>query len=215
MTQPPTAAASSATHQVLSSTGLKVAFAGALLSLFSLATPAHAQDVSTDACSGLGLKIESHVSGDIPLGGPIALASRRAVDRDITMEEDITARLANLGFKIDDNAFWQLVYETDNQYAKPDPNFTIRSEVQGGKEPEAIGQYRFDRNGDTCTPLSTYTMNFEILDASARVVWRGHAKNTTRTKDPVADKERMTERLISALRSDLKQSHNLSGRGLN
>ena len=192
-----------------------MALAGALLSLFLVSTQAHAQTPSTDACSGLGLKIESHVSGDIPLGGPISLTSRRAVDRDVNMEDDIAARLANLGFKIDDNAFWQFVYETDDEYARPNRNFSIRSEVQGGKEPEAVGQYRFDRDGDTCTPISTYTMNFEIIDASARVVWRGHARNTTRTEGPVADKERLTERLISALRGDLKQAHNLSGRGLN
>ncbi|MEP0067771.1 hypothetical protein [Pyruvatibacter sp.] len=177
------------------------------------ANMALAQDGPSDACSGLGLEIESHINGDIPLGGPIALASRRAVDRDVNMEDDITARLANLGFKVDDNAFWQFVYETDNQHPKRDPNFTIRSEVQGGREPEAVGQYRFDRDSDVCSPLSTYTMDFEVLDEGARVVWRGHAKYTTRTQEPVADKERLTERLISAFRSDLKQSHNLSGRG--
>jgi len=174
---------------------------------------AHAQTSGAEACPDFGLKIDSHISGDIPLGGPIALGSRRAVDRDVTMEDDIAARLANLGFKIDDNAFWQLVYETDSQHPKLDPNFTIQSEVQGGREPEAVGQYRFDRDGQTCTPLSIYILNFEILDEGARVVWRGHAKNTTRTSAPVADKERMTERLISALRGDLRQSHNLSGRG--
>lgn len=176
------------------------------------ANMAHAQDGPSDACVGLGLEIDSHISGDIPLGGPIALVSRRAVDRDVTMEDDITARLESLGFKIDDNAFWQFVYETDNQHPKRDPNFTIRSEVQGGREPEAVGQYRIDRDGGVCSPLSTYTMDFEVLDEGGRVVWRGHAKYTTRTQEPVADKERLTERLISAFRSDLKQSHNLSGR---
>ncbi|MEO0961044.1 MAG: hypothetical protein AAFY01_01345, partial [Pseudomonadota bacterium] len=190
-----------------------VATSATLLLATHGANKALAQDGPSDACSGLGLKIDSHISGDIPLGGPIALASRRAVDRDVNMEDDITARLANLGFKIDDNAFWQFVYETDNQHPKRDPNFTIRSEVQGGREPEAVGQYRFDRDGDVCSPLSTYTMDFEVLDQGARVVWRGHAKYTTRTQEPVADKERLTERLISAFRSDLKQSHNLSGRG--
>lgn len=189
------------------------AAAGAILLTSAGISVAHAQDAPTDACSGLGLEIESHISGDIPLGGPIALGSRRAVDRDVNMEDDIAARLANLGFKINENAFWQLIYETDNQHPKRDPNFTIRSEVQGGREPEAVGQYRFDRDGDVCSPLSTYTMTFEVLDEGARVVWRGHAKNTTRTEEPVADKERLTERLISAFRSDLKQSHNLSGRG--
>lgn len=192
---------------------LTVAAAGAIMLASVGIGTAHAQDVSTDACSGLGLKIESHISGDIPLGGPIAVGSRRAVDRDVNMEEDIAARLVNLGFKIDDNAFWQLIYETDDQHPKRDPNFTIRSEVQGGREPEAVGQYRFDRDGDVCSPLSTYTMDFEVLDEGGRVVWRGHAKYTTRTQEPVADKERLTERLISAFRSDLKQSHNLSGRG--
>lgn len=215
MKQQAPAARPSAAFAALKPAGLKAVLAGTVLAVLSLGGTAQAQDGPGDACSGLGLRIESHVSGDIPLGGPISLASRRAVDRDITMEEDIAARLGNLGFEIDDNAFWQFVYETDSQYAKPSPNFTIRSEVQGGKEPEAIGQYRFDRNGDTCSPMSTYMMNFEIIDASARIVWRGHAKNTTRTEAPVADKERLTERLISALRGDLKQSHNLSGRGLN
>ncbi|WP_043949918.1 hypothetical protein [Candidatus Phaeomarinobacter ectocarpi] len=189
------------------------ATAGAIMLLSGSTGTANAQGAASEACSGLGLKIESHISGDIPLGGPISLASRRAVDRDVTMEDDIAARLANLGFKIDDNAFWQFVYETDNQHPKRDPNFTIRSEVQGGREPEAVGQYRFDRDGDVCSPLSTYTMDFEVLDEGARVVWRGHATYTTRTQEPVADKERLTERLISAFRSDLKQSHNLSGRG--
>ncbi|GAA6155442.1 hypothetical protein [Pyruvatibacter sp.] len=190
-----------------------VAASAAILLATQGSNMAHAQDGPSDACSGLGLEIRSHITGDIPLGGPIALASRRAVDRDVNMEDDIAARLANLGFKIDDSAFWQLVYETDNQHPKRDPNFTIRSEVQGGREPEAVGQYRFDRDGDVCSPLSTYTMDFEVLDEGARVVWRGHAKYTTRTQEPVADKERLTERLISAFRSDLKQSHNLSGRG--
>lgn len=192
--------------------GALAALAAGLLATASLST-ANAQTLSSDVCPQFGLKVESHISGDIPLGGPIAIGSRRAVDRDINMEEDIAARLANLGFKMDDNAFWQLVYETDNQHPKADPNFTIQSEVQGGREPEATGQYRFDRDGQTCTPLSIYILNFEILDEGARVVWRGHAKNTTRTNAPVADKERMTERLISALRGDLRQSHNLSGRG--
>lgn len=192
--------------------GALATLAAGLLVTASLSN-AGAQASGGDACPDLGLKIESHISGDIPLGGPIALGSRRAVDRDVTMEDDIAARLANLGFKMDDNAFWQLVYETDNQHPKADPNFTIQSEVQGGREPEAVGQYRFDRDGETCTPLSIYILNFEILDEGARVVWRGHAKNTTRTTAPVADKERMTERLISALRGDLRQSHNLSGRG--
>lgn len=201
------------TRRALITGCLTVAVAAAGLLAASGTNKAYAQSGSSDACSGLGLEIDSHISGDIPLGGPIALGSRRAVDRDVTMEDDITARLANLGFKVDDNAFWQFIYETDNQHPKRDPNFTIRSEVQGGREPEAVGQYRFDRDGDVCSPLSTYTMNFEILDEGARVVWRGHAKYTTRTEEPVADKKRLTERLISALRSDLKQSHNLSGRG--
>jgi hypothetical protein len=192
---------------------IAVAASATILLATQGANMARAQDGPSDACSGLGLEIESHISGDIPLGGPISLASRRAVDRDVTMEDDIAERLASLGFKIDDNAFWQFVYETDNQHPKRDPNFTIRSEVQGGREPEAVGQYRFDRDGDVCSPLSTYTMDFEVLDEGARVVWRGHAKYTTRTQEPVADKERLTERLISAFRSDLKQSHNLSGRG--
>lgn len=163
-------------------------------------------------CPETGLSVTSRVSGDIPLGGPISLGTRHELDRDIDMEANITERLAVLGYEIDDNAFWQLTYETDSSRPEDDPRFTIQSQVQGGKEPEAIGRYRFDRTPDGCGPLSTYSVTFEILDPGARVVWRGFASNVTGTKSPVVEKDRMVERLVNALRSDLRDVHNLSGR---
>jgi len=159
-----------------------------------------------------GIRVESRVSGDIPLGGPISLASRREIDRDVVMEESIAARLATLGFEIDPNAFWQLVYESDSQGQPKDRRFSIQSSVQSGREPEAIGRYSFDSTPQDCPPLSTYTVNFKILDEGARVVWRGNAVNTTATASPVANKEALTERLINALRSDLRDTHNATER---
>ena len=44
------------------------------------------------------------------------------------------------------------------------------------------------------------------------MVWRGFATNVTSTKSPVVEKDRMVERLVNALRSDLREVHNLSGR---
>lgn len=180
----------------------------------AIAQVASPQDAPAPAaeCPKTGLNVTSRVSGDIPLGGPIVLSSRHELDRDVKMEESIASRLATLGFELDDNAFWQLSYETDSSSPVDDPRFTINSEVQGGKEPEAIGRYRFDRTPDGCGPLSTYTIDFEILDDGARVVWRGHAANITATKSPVVEKERMVERLVNALRSDLRDAHNMSGR---
>ena len=163
-------------------------------------------------CPETGLSVTSRVSGDIPLGGPISLGTRHELDRDIDMETNITERLAVLGYEVDDNAFWQLTYETDSSRPDDDPRFTIQSQVQGGKEPEAIGRYRLDRTPDGCGPLSTYSVTFEILDPGARVVWRGFATNVTSTKSPVVEKDRMVERLVNALRSDLREVHNLSGR---
>lgn len=179
------------------------------IAVLALPLPGHAQGL--DECAETGLTVESQVKGDIPLGGPIALGSWREVQRDVVMEEDIAAQLAPLGYVIDDNAFWQLVYETDSQHPTPRRPITLDSQVQGGKQPEAVGRYSFERDDRECPPLSTYTMTFEILDTGSRVVWRGHATNLSNSDSPVADKERMVERLINALRSDLRDVHNMPG----
>lgn len=193
-------------------TGAATAAFAATLTLSMLTAPAHAQETDISNCPETGLTVTSNISGDIPLGGPLALSSRNQLDRDVVMEESIERRLASLGYKIDDSAFWQLVYETDSTRPPEDRRFSINSQVQGGRQPEALGRYKFDSNPDGCGPLSVYTIAFEILDEGARVVWRGNATNHTNTTSPVADKERLTERLISALRSDLRETHNLSGR---
>jgi len=201
------------THLFMSMMRAAGCVAAVLLIHAASGSDAPAQAAGGENCPELGLTIDTHISGDIPLGGPMALGSRDAIDRDVVMEEDIAGRLESLSFRIDDNAFWQFIYATDSQAPRAERDFSIRSEVQSGRQPEAVGSYRIDRDGGICSPLSIYIMNFEIIDDGARVVWRGHARNTTRTEEPVADKERMTERLMNALRSDLRQSHNLTGRG--
>lgn len=183
-----------------------------------VAVPSAAQsDVPPDPdldsnCPSPGLKVESQINGDMPLGGPLSLGSLRAIDRDVVLEESMAARLASLGYEIDENAFWQLVYATDFARTKERQSFSIQSQVQGGKEPEAIGRYAFDSSPDGCPPLSSYSMTLELLDQGSRVVWRGHAVRKTTSRSPEADKERLSERLLAALRSDLKETHNVSGR---
>ena len=182
-----------------------------LLASGTVAAPGQAQQTPPEGCREPGLTIESRIKGDIPLGGPIALASWRELQRDVTLEEFIAGRLAPLGYEVDPDAFWRLVYETDDQPAGIDRRFSIYSEVQGGKEPAAQGQYRFDRGSDGCPPTSVYLMNVQIEDDGGRVVWRATATHVTQATEPTADKERLARRLISQLRADLRDTHNQPG----
>lgn len=170
-----------------------------------------AEGTLNPVCREAGLTVASQILDDLPMGGPIALASWREIDRDLTLEERIAKRLTSLGFTIDEAAPWQLIYETDAQAADRNPRFSIYSEIQEGKEPVAQGRYSIERDGEICPPTSVYRMRFEIRDPGARTVWRATATHVTRTAKPTADKDRLADRLLSQLRADLRTAHNQPG----
>lgn len=182
----------------------------ALAPALALAVPAAAQETGPapgarlDGCRQAGLTVTSQTRGDIPQGGPVALASWREIDRDVTLEDHMATQLATLGYTVDDNAFWRLVYETDSQAARTDRNFSIYSEIQGGKEPTAQGRYSFERGGEGCPPTSVYRMTLTVEDTGGREVWRGEATQVTLSTSPAADKDRLSTRLLNQLQADAR-----------
>jgi len=192
--------------------------------------PAASQTPPRDAitCPPTGLKVVSQINGDIPFGGPIALDSLRAVQRDVDMEESMTLQLSALGFTLNDDAFWQLVYTTDDELAMNAPRYSLERQLPAVDEPSKVGTrdlgssinapkrpqqalpfFRDPLGSEPtdCPSLSVYSMTFEIVDDGGRVVWRGIATNSTLTTSPVAAKQRMSELLINALGNDLRETH--------
>ena len=182
--------------------------AGGLLMLAAAAAdaePARAQTAVPDGCREPGMTVESQVKGDIPAAGPIAIDSSRELDRDVTLEEYIAARLSELGYKVDSNAFWRLVYATDSQGSRQKPAFGVYSEGQSGDSTTAEGFYRLERGGADCPQLSSYSLHFEIEDDGGRIVWRGRASHVTLSASPTVDKREMADRLLHRLTADLRE----------